>query len=76
MKKSDIKPGDFVKVLNNGDFHTIVQIKNVYDRYIETSHGVYNAETLACRVNRNCVISGIVKCEDQNGVDGLGGLGT
>ena len=27
MKKSDIKPGDFVKVLNNGEFHTIVQKK-------------------------------------------------
>ncbi len=76
MKKSDIKPGDFVKVLNNGAFHTIVQIKNVYDRYIETSHGIYNAETLASRVNRNCIISGIVKWEDQNGVDGLGGMGT
>ena len=62
----NLKAGDFVKVLNNGDFHTIVQIKNVYDRYIETSHGIYNAETLACRVNRNCVISGIVKWEDKN----------
>lgn len=66
MNKSDIKPGDFVKVLNNGDFHSIVQIKNIYDRYIETSHGIYKAETLASRVNRNCVISGIVKWEDQN----------
>ena len=76
MKLLKIKPGDYVKVLNNGAFHSIVQIKNVYDRYIETSHGIYNAETLASRVNRNCIISGIVKWEDQNGVDGLGGLGT
>ena len=76
MKKSDIKPGDFVKVLNNWDFHTIVQIKKIYGSCIETSHGIYNTETLASRVNRNCVISGIVKWEDQNGVDGLGGMGT
>lgn len=76
MKKSDIKPGDFVKVLNNRDFHTIVQIKKIYGSCIETSHGIYNTETLASRVNRNCVISGIVKWEDQNGVDGLGGMGT
>lgn len=76
MKSLKIKPGDYVKVLHNGDFHTIVQIKNVYDRYIETSHGIYNAETLASRVNKNCIISGIVNWEDQHGVDGLGGLGT
>lgn len=62
-----IKAGDYVKVLRNGEFHNIVQVKNVYDRYIETSHGIYNAETLACRVNRNCVISGIVTWEDFHG---------
>lgn len=68
MNKSDIKPGDYVKVLNNGAFHSIVQIKNVYERYIETTHGIYNTETLASRVNRNCVISGIVKWEDKHGI--------
>ena len=64
MNKSDIKPGDYVKVLKNGDFHSIVQVKNVYDVYIETTHGIFNSETLASRVNRNCIISGIVKWED------------
>lgn len=61
----NFKVGDFVKVLNNGEFHTIVQIKNIYDRYIETSHGIYNTETLACRVNRNCVISGVIEWVDK-----------
>lgn len=65
MNKSDIKPGDYVKVLNNGDFHSIVQIKNIYDRYIGTTHGTFNPETLVSRVNRNCIISGIVKWEDM-----------
>lgn len=64
MNKSDIKPGDYVKVLKNGDFHSIVQVKNVYGVYIETSHGIFNSETLASRVNGNCIISGIVKWED------------
>lgn len=64
MNKSDIKPGDYVKVLKNENFHSIVQVKNVYDVYIETTHGIFNSETLASRVNRNCVISGIVKWED------------
>ena len=64
MNKLDITPGDYVKVLNNGNFHSIVQVKNVYDGYIETSHGTFNPETLASRVNRNCIISGIVKWED------------
>ena len=76
MKKSDIKPGDFVKVLKNGDFYKIVQIKNVYGGLIETTHGIYNAETLASRVNKSCIISGVVKWEDQNGVGGLGRMGT
>lgn len=62
-----IKAGDYVKVLNNGDFHTIVQIKNVYDRYIETSHGIYNADTLASRINKTCIISGVVTWEDFHG---------
>lgn len=66
MNKSDIKPGDYVKVLKNGDFHSIVQIKNIYDRYIETTHGIFNSETLASRANRNCIISGIVKWEEKN----------
>ena len=64
MNKSDINPGDYVKVLKNGDFHSIVQVKNAYDVYIETTHGIFNSETLVSRVNRNCVISGIVKWED------------
>lgn len=64
MNKSGIKSGDYVKVLKNGEFHSIVQIKNVYETYIETSHGIFNPETLASRVNRNCIISGIVKWED------------
>lgn len=64
MDKSDIKPGDYVKVLKNGEFHSIVQVKNIYDVYIETSHGIFNHETLASRVNGNCIISGIVKWED------------
>lgn len=61
----NFKVGDFVKVLNNGNFHTIVQIKNIYDRYIETSHGIYNTETLACRVNRSCVISCVIEWVDK-----------
>lgn len=64
MNKSDIKSGDYVKVLKNGDFHSIVQVKNVYDVYIEATHGIFNSKTLASCVNRNCVISGIVKWED------------
>lgn len=56
--------GDYVKVLNNGDFHSIVQVKNIYGRYIGTTHGTFSPETLASRVNRNCIISGIVKWED------------
>ena len=64
MNKLDIKPGDYVKVLKNDEFHSIVQIKNVYEAYIETSHGIFNPETLASRVNGNCIISGIVKWED------------
>lgn len=64
MNKSDIKPGDYVKNLKNGDFHSIVQVRNVYDVYIETSHGIFNPETLASRVNGNCIISGVVKWED------------
>ena len=64
MNKSGIKSGDYVKVLKNGEFHSIVQIKNVYETYIETSHGIFNPEALASRVNRNCIIAGIVKWED------------
>ena len=64
MNKSDIKPGDYVKVLKNGDFHSIVQIKNIYDRYIETTHGIYLRDTLANRLDGRCRISGHVKWED------------
>lgn len=66
MNKLDIKSGDYVKVLKNGEFHSIVQVRNIYDVYIETSHGIFNPETLASRVNGNCIISGIVKWEDEN----------
>lgn len=67
----NFKIGDYVKVLKNGEFFKIVQIKSIYNDCIETSHGIYNSETLASRVNKNCVISGVVKWEDQNGVSGL-----
>lgn len=71
-----LKKGDYVKVLKNGGFHNIVQIKNIYGGLIETSHGLYNRTTLASRLDGRCIISGIVNWEDQHGVDGLGGLGT
>lgn len=60
----ELQIGDYVKVLKNGEFRSIVQIKNVYKAYIETSHGIFNPETLASRVNGDCIISGIVKWED------------
>ena len=71
-----LKIGDFVKVLKNGEFFKIVQIKKIYGDCIETSHGLYNRTTLASRLDVRCIISGIVNWEDQHGVDGLGGLGT
>ena len=40
MKSLKIKPGDYVKVLKNGEFHNIVQIKKIYGSCIETSHGI------------------------------------
>lgn len=69
MKSLKIKPGDYVKVLKNGDFHNIVQIKKIYGSCIETSHGIYNTETLASRLDGRCIISGIVSWEDHHGVD-------
>ena len=71
-----LKTGDFVKVLKNGGFFKIVQIKKIYGDCIETSHGLYNRTTLASRLDGRCIIFGIVNWEDQHGVDGLGGLGT
>lgn len=75
-KDMDLKIGDFVKVLKNGEFFKIVQIKKIYGDCIETSHGLYNRTTLASRLDGKCVISGIVSWEDQHGVGGLGVLGT
>ena len=71
-----LKAGDFVKILKNGDFFKIVQIKSIYGDCIETSHGLYNRTTLASRLDNKCVISSKVSWEDKNGVDGLGGMGT
>lgn len=41
-----IKAGDYVKVLRNGKFHNIVKVKRIYGSVIETTHGIYNADTL------------------------------
>ena len=62
-----IKAGDYVKVLRNGEFHNIVQVKMIYGSVIETTHGIYNADTLASRINKTCIISGIVTWEDFHG---------
>ncbi|HEW3869615.1 TPA: hypothetical protein V0B87_000045 [Streptococcus pneumoniae] len=62
----NLKIGDYVKVLKNGEFFKIVQIKSIYNDCIETSHGLYNRTTLASRINRNCVISGIVSWQDKD----------
>lgn len=71
-----LKKGDYVKVLKNGEFFKIVQIKSIYGDCIETSHGLYNRTTLASRLDNKCVISSKVSWEDKNGVDGFGGMGT
>ena len=71
-----LEKGNYVKVLKNGEFFKIVQIKKIYGDCIETSHGLYNRTTLASRLDGKCVISGIVSWEDQHGVGGLGVLGT
>ena len=71
-----LEKGDYVKVLKNGEFFKIVQIKSIYGDCIETSHGLYNRTTLASRLDNKCMISSKVSWEDQNGVDGLGVLGT
>ena len=65
-----------MKILKNGEFFKIVQIKKIYGDCIETSHGLYNRTTLASRLDNKCVISSKVSWEDKNGVDGLGGMGT
>ena len=62
-----IKVGDYVKVLRNGEFHNIVQVKKKYGSDIETTHGLYNADTLASRINKTCIISGVVTWEDFHG---------
>ena len=46
----NFKVGDFVKVLKNGEFFKIVQIKSIYNNCIETSHGLYNRTTLTSRL--------------------------
>ena len=72
FRDMSLKAGDFVKILKNGEFFKIVQIKKIYGDCIETSHGIYNRTTLASRLDGRCIISGIVNWEDQHGVDGLG----
>ena len=66
FENMSFKTGDFVKVLKNGEFFKIVQIKKIYGDCIETSHGLYNRTTLASRLDGRCIISGIVNWEDQN----------
>lgn len=61
----NLKVGDFVKVLKDGNFFKIVQIKNIYNDCIETSHGLYNLTTLASRLDKKCVIAGIVEWMDK-----------
>lgn len=61
----NLKVGDFVKVLKDGNFFKIVQIKNIYNDRIETSHGLYNRTTLANRLDKKCVIAGIVEWMDK-----------
>nr|DAX30600.1 MAG TPA: hypothetical protein [Caudoviricetes sp.] len=61
----NLKVGDFVKVLKNGEFFKIVQIKNIYNDCIETSHGLYNRTTLASRLDKKCVIVGVVEWTDR-----------
>jgi len=76
VRNMKLEKGDYVKVLKNGDFFKIVQIKSIYGDCIETSHGLYNRTTLASRLDNKCMISSKVSWEDQNGVDGLGGMET
>jgi hypothetical protein len=66
-----LKSGDFVKILKNGEFFKIVQIKKIYGDCIATSHGIYNRTTLASRLDKECLISGTVSWEDKNGMDQL-----
>lgn len=66
FRDMSLKAGDFVKILKNGEFFKIVQIKKIYGDCIETSHGLYNRTTLASRLDGRCIISGIVSWEDQN----------
>lgn len=59
-----LKIGDYVKVLKDGEFFKIVQIKNMYGNIINTTHGIYLRDTLASKLDSKCIISGIVKWED------------
>ncbi|MBZ2024519.1 hypothetical protein K1J09_08650 [Streptococcus sanguinis] len=60
----ELKTGDYVKILKNGEFFKIVQIKNMYGNIINTTHGIYLRDTLASKLDSKCIISGIVKWED------------
>lgn len=60
----ELKTGDYVKILKNGEFFKIVQIKNMYGNIINTTHGIYLRDTLASKLDSKCTISGIVKWED------------
>lgn len=60
-----------MKILKNGEFFKIVQIKKIYGDCIETSHGIYNRTTLASRLDKKCLISGTVSWEDKHGMDQL-----
>ena len=71
FRDMSLKAGDFVKILKNGEFFKIVQIKKIYGDCIETSHGIYNRTTLASRLDKECLISGTVSWEDKNGMDQL-----
>ncbi len=71
VRNMKLEKGDYVKVLKNGEFFKIVQIKNIYSDCIETSHGIYNRTTLASRLDKECLISGTVSWKDKNGMDQL-----
>jgi hypothetical protein len=60
----ELQTGDYVKVLKNSEFFKIVQIKHIYGNTIETTHGSYQRDTLANRLDGRCIISGLVKWED------------
>lgn len=51
----ELKIGDYVKVLKNGEFFKIVQIKNIYGNIINTTHGIYLRDTLASNLIANAL---------------------